>query len=202
MNQRNHWRTWAQLDLAEIMNWPSTPRRLLLLFASLIVIALVAVLSLIPLWQAVQAKQSQTSTLQQQYRQSAQLKAQQSLEIHDMRVQVLRPIGVQDIAQWYTDLVTSATEQQLHPVSLTPVPFKEAANPNQNIHLADQLAADSGVGQLTVELEGNYAHVLTWTHALAKRPEIISLERLTINGLDTNKVRAKMQLFFIKGAAK
>jgi len=202
MNQRDHWRTWAQLDLAEIANWPSAPRRLLLLIVSLVVIVLVAIWSLLPLWQTVQTKHSQTHTLQQQYLQSAQLKAQKDLESHDLTAQSVRPISVQNTAQWYTDLISSATEQQLNHVSLTPVPFKETPNATQSNNLSEQLAADGSVGQLMIELEGNYADVLSWTHQTAKRPEIISLENITIDGTSDKTVKAKMQLFFIKGAPK
>lgn len=199
----NGWRSWAQLDLAQFSTWPSAPRRFLLVLLTALILIVVSVGWLRPMWRTLLVAQAQTQSLQQQYSQAALSSAQHSQDASGIIAQGVTPIAASDTAQWLAQLIEVAQSHHLRHISLTPIEPNTAdkSTPlNASASLTEQLGREPMAGQITLTAEGRYPDILEWVNHLSERSEIISLENMTLIGVNDDTVKVQLQLFFIKAA--
>lgn len=196
----NNWRSWAKLDIAQVTEWPDVPRRILIGTVALVIGGVLFTWVFLPMWLSLKQAQAQTVSLQQQFTQKALTNAQNQKLAQGVSLNSISPVSSANMSTWLAQLAEQAQQNQLSKVVITPV-ITLKSNNAKNTRF-DKLVNDDAVSPISISVEGSYANVLIWTHQLAEKPEVLSIDKTHLTGIDTDKIKAEMMLYIIHGESR
>lgn len=182
--------SWKSLQVEQLATWNDLPRRLFLVFLSVLFSVGFSFYVLLPKYVIWKQLEVQTLSLQKQY---VELAKQNALfQIQNIEgVPKSKQISHQAVAHWYTQLASEAQKMGLSAVQIRPITAKKSNNQS------DKAFENIDLSSLNIVIEGSYENVFQYLKQLSEVNFVLSMDQIKLSALGENRVQASMNVLFL-----